>query len=275
VPAFITAFINGNLQSVQDTEKERSWYFEQVEESGLGNSKGYVHYGTFGFASRIVDSRTSETAYERRAYHSEEIPLFYEVWTPERTNSTFVAFQSFQGRSCVSLVMGAMQNAFEAANPDHLLRYSKLLPNDARGGLFAAAPVKRLRLIKRNAAGEIADRYSRGAVDANGVDLEVIISARRLRSLGPLGDMSTALRESADGVITHDGIDFEEAIAEINIGGRRRPVGIFGDNTNTGLIDVTEAVTRAEDGHPTFESLCGQSDVILQSFYEMILGSPA
>lgn len=266
---FLTKFVSEKVAAVQDDERERSWYFEQREENGPGNSKGYVKYGTYGFESDFVNTKTKKRNYRRQTDDVEEIPLFYEFWSPDTSNFTFAAFQSFQGRSCITMVMAYAKEAFEAANPGFYFRYRKLLPNDAGGSLYSGGPVKRLRLIKRNASGDITDRYFNDEAPTS-VDFEVRMTARRNKTLGDFASVAKSLTTGAAGVVLHDGIEFNEAIADVKIGGKYRPVGIFGGNSDAGVIDITSDVVRGSDGHPTFESLKVQCDAILSDFYEVL-----
>ena len=251
---------------------ERSWYFEEKEADGSGKSRGYVHYGTYGFASRMVDTVTQTTNYNRKVTDVEEVPLYYEFWTPDRGKHALVAFQSFQGRSCVSLVMSAMKAAFEAANPGFLLRYYKLLPNDRRGSLYGAAAVKRVHLIKRNASGDLASRVMN---EPRAVNMEIILSAHRKQSLGPLGEVTRAIRENVEGVVVYEGMAFDEVSADVKIGNRTLPVGIFGGDGNAGVIELTEVVTKGVDGHPTFDSMSEHTQNILVHFQSILSGAPA
>lgn len=273
LPDFLTTFVGANNKVIRNDDRERSWYFEQVEDNGAGKSLGYVHYGTFGFESNFVDANTQTKNYRRQVTDVEEIPLFYEMWCPSKGKSAFVGFQSFQGRSCIGLVISRMKEDFEAMNPGYLLRPTKLLPSDARGSLYSKAPVKRLRLIKRNASGDLPDRYF--GKKAPPLDLEIVLTARRKRSLGVFGEVGQIIRDNTEGVVLHDGIEFDEVKADIEIGGRTRPVGVFGDNGNAGVIDITEAIERGDDGHPTFDSLKDQSKQIIADFYGMITSTPA
>lgn len=270
VPTFLANFITGNAAAIHNTELERSWYFEE-KENDEGGSRGYVHYGTFGFESNFVNSATKKTNYRRKVDDVEEIPLFYETWHPAGSSFGLLAFQSFQGRSCISLVFHHMAAAFEAANPAYILRYKKLLPNDVKGSLYSTAPVKRLRLIKRNASSDDASRYFPGTKPSM-VDFEVSVSAKRKGTLGEFGAVTKGLHQNAAGVVVHDGIAFNEAIAEISVGGRLRRVGVFGSDTDAGVIDLTEAITLGADGHPTFASMKAESDVILTDFFNVLSG---
>ena len=267
-PAFITQFISAHTTPTQNDERERSWYFEQKEENGFGNSRGYVHYGTYGFESNFVDSRTKTRNYRRKVTDVEEIPLFYEFWCPPNSSHAFAAFQSFQGRSCIQLIMGRMQDTFEQQNPGFRLSYRKLLPGDVASSRYYSAPVKNFRLIKRHASADLAEVYLRHRPSAD-IDFEVAIRARRRSNLGLLGNFATALPTDVSGhVITHSGITFDEAIAEIRVGGRTRRVGVLGINSDAGAIDLSDVVTKGLDGHPTFESIKKESDALLKIFTE-------
>ncbi len=100
------------------------------------------------------------------------------------------------------------------------------------------------------------------------------MSARRRRNLGDLTSLLKSVKSGgAKSVITHDGIDFPEAVAEIRVGNRTRRVGVLGFNGDAGVIDVTDVIVRGSDGHPTFESLKKESDTILRDFYNTMEGS--
>ena len=267
-PEFFAKFVEENVAATQDDEKERSWFFEELEGDGEGNSRGHTHYGTFGFESNFIDIKTKKKNYRRKVNDIEEIPLFYEFWWPEEQPYLLASFQSFQGRSCIGLVMEKAQEWFATLNPGYVLKYRKLLPSEG-SVLYAKAPVKRLRLIKRNASHDVTDSYL-GKDAPDKVNFEVRLSAGRNGVLGPFGQITKTLKKSDAGLVLHDGIEFSEVYADVKIGGKYRPVGVFGGDTNAGVIDITDSVVKGADGHPTFESVCKQSDKILLDFFEVL-----
>jgi len=104
------------------------------------------------------------------------------------------------------------------------------------------------------------------------VDIELHISAKKNRSLGSLSNLLNSVKSKAENVILHEGITFPEAVAEIRVGDRTRRVGVFGVNNDTGLIDLTDAIIRGDNGHPTFESIKRESELILSDFYKTLAG---
>lgn len=271
VPKFIAKFLADHASVMQNDVAERSWYFEPKGTQEATCVRGYVHYGTFGFESNFIDTKTKQKKYRRLTTDVEEIPLFYEFWSPANASIGFAAFQSFQGRSCINLVMSRMRQKFEEANSGFTLSFRKILPNDAKGSALYSAPVKRLRLIRRKASSDIADRYfDNPSPDA--IDVEVTMSARRNKNLGNLSSLLKSIKSGASGVVTHDGLDFPEATADIRVGNRTRRVGVLGVNSDAGVIDLTDVIVRGPDGHPTFESIKKETNEILVDFHATLNG---
>lgn len=268
---FLAAFVASNTASREATadeaERDRRWHFAPHQSNAFGDSKGVVCYGISGFESDLIDSKTNKREFRRQTTHVEVIPLFYEFWFPSGVNHGFAVFQSFAARSCVELVSAKMRADFAAANPGFVLRFKKLLPTGA-GGIYDGAVVKGLRLIRRNASSDIADRYLNSAVGQS-VDFQIVISARRKGILGRLGDLTSSLKAANGGVIQHDGVIFEEAVAEIDFGGQRRRIGVLGSNSEAGVIDLTD-IRRASDGHPLFELISKESTSLLTDFQAAI-----
>jgi hypothetical protein len=271
LPDFLAAFVTQNVAAreatPEETDRDRRWYFEPHGSNTAHNNKGWVRYGISGFESDLVDSKTNKREFQRKTTHVEIIPLFYEFWFPSGFNHGFAAFQSFAARSCVELVSAKMRTDFANENPGFTLHFKKLLPTGV-GGIYDSAPVKGLRLIKRNASSDVADRYLNAQVGYP-IDFHIVINARRKGRLGRLGDLINSMKAAAGGVITHDGVTFDEAVAEIDFGGQRRRVGVLGSNSEAGVIDLTD-VKRSANGHPLFADISKESTSLLADFQGVI-----
>jgi len=269
-PNFLIRFGDRFPTSNQDEDLERSWHFEprDVKKSF---SQGYIRYGTFGFESDFVDTKTQEKTYRRETDHIEIIPLFYKIWHPAGADYILLAFQSFQGKSCINLVTSKMGELFASENPGFILKFKKLLPEGSGSSIYANSAVKRLRLIRKNAPSDIADSYL-GGLETENVDFEIIISAKRKDILGRLGILAGNLSAKRGGLVSHDGVAFEEAVAEIKVGGKIRRVGVFGPSGDAGVIDLSDSVKRGLDGHPTFASISRETDELLRDFQLTLSG---
>ena len=160
-----------------------------------------------------------------------------------------------------------MRTGFANRSPGFSLHFQKQLPIGA-GGIYDAAPVKGLRLIKRNASSDLADRYLHSGITQS-VDFQIVISARRKGVLGKLGDLTSSMKAANGGVIQHDGVIFGDAVAEIEFGGQRRRVGMLGSNSEAGVIDLTD-IKRAPDGHPVYATISQQATDLLADFQSVV-----
>ncbi len=266
--AFVSEFLDENIVANSETEMERTWFFEKDPNSKELDVFGHVHYGTYGFESNFKNNKTKKLNYRRKTTDVEEIPLYFQFVFPGGKNYALVVFQSFQGRSCVQIVLDRLKERFESLNSDLHLRTSKLMPSDAKGSIYNALPVKKLRLIKRNTSSDLADVHHGKAPST--VDVVLTVSARRSKSLGSFKAVASSVQH--DGVIIYDGIEFEQAIADIRIGNKTRPVGLFGDHSNAGVIDISESVVWGDDGHPTLESIRKEAKSILKDFIATMPG---
>jgi hypothetical protein len=168
--------------------------------------------------------------------------------------------------------MKKMKEVFESESPGCNLVFKKLMPFSMRGSAFYEAPIKRVRLIRRKTAVDPADAYL-GIGSGESIDMELILSARRRRHLGRLGTLKTRMPSDASGMIEYEGLEFDEAVAEIKLGNRMQKVGVFGHNSEAGVIDITHSVVKGTDGHPTFDSLQHETTILLTEFFKSINGS--
>lgn len=271
---FLTRFVDEHSaeEAVSDAEKERSYYFEPRETYGLGSIRGHVRYGTFGFESRIKKHKSKTVAYIRKSSDVEEIPLFFDAWSPPSEDFSILALQSYGGKSCVHLILFDMMRSFEALNPGFRLHAHKLLGNDSPQTLFARAPVKKITFVKHNAH---SDRFSsyRNGKPPKPIDIEVSYKAKRGGILGSLEEMGSAFIEDSKGLLSFEGMEFDEATAEVMIGNRRRPVGLIGPTSETGAIDVSPSIEYGLDGHPTYESILRESSDIATHFFKKLKAS--
>jgi hypothetical protein len=266
---FLNKFVTARTTPTE--EVQRSWFFSP-EPSALRTIHGLINYGTHGFESKLIDVKTKKHNYQRKSTDLEEIPLYFQFWLPEEQRYGFAAFQSFQGRSCINYIVRAADEAYSAAFKGYRLAFHKLLAGDLRDGGLGDAPVKELRLLKRDVPKDKADRYLNGT-SLNEVEYEVTLRAKRRRSLGVFNDFKKmAAKGQKTAVFTMDGVEFDEVKASVEFAGRRRMVGISGSGTDAGVIEVSDKVKRGSDGHPVFKSIADEVDELMETFFDAVNG---
>lgn len=268
---FLTDFIVQNSAGVHIQAEEKSWSIEQTSSQGRGESRGQISYGRYGYAASLRDVNTGKENYRRKRTDSEVLNLYYRFWLPPDERFIIAAFESFSGKSCISLVFEHMKEAFEALNNGFLLKMRRLMPAGATAHMYAGKPVKNLKLTTRSPSNDLADRLFRGKSQKT-KRMTVEIFAGRNSILGNFSDLVEGLPADASGILQYDGVEFEKAVATVMIGGKPQTVGVFGANSETGVIDVTENVLKDADGIPTYESVDREATLIMGAIYETLNG---
>lgn len=261
---FMTEFVGKKVEPTDESEAQRTWYFEPSKTESIRTVHGYISYGTHGFESKIKDRKTKKPKYLRQTDDLEEVPLYFQFWCPSDARCAFGAFQSFQGRSCVSFVQKSMSEAFRTKYPDYMLRFTVLAPANA---IDNEAPVKSITFTKPSTVADRADRSWFGK-SLDELEYEVTVRARRRGGmLARFKELKEILPADSDGFVEFDGATYEGVRADVKLGKKRRVVGIFGSGGDAGLIDVTETVKTDKNGHPTLDSLVKETDTLMETFF--------
>ncbi|WP_063980588.1 hypothetical protein [Bradyrhizobium sp.] len=263
---FFEHFLKKKTVPTVETSEPRTWFFEEKASNFERMVHGYINYGTHGFESKFKDVKTRKEKYLRKATDLEEIPLYFQLWSPDDTKFALMAFQSFQGRSCVTFVRTSLISEFEKGYPEYSLSFAAVTP---AASFLDASPVKTVTFLKPKALKDRADKYLLGA-PVDEVEYELTLKAKkRGSSLSTFRDLRKRFVDQK-GYVTFEGQQFESVKADIKVGGKRRTVGVYGSGYDAGLIDVSDQVKRSPSGHPTFESIATEVDDLMEEFYDGI-----
>ncbi|MDG4676173.1 hypothetical protein P9A16_34380 [Shinella sp. 838] len=264
---YVSDFVDRRNNPTSETDAQRTWFFEPVATQSIRTVHGYISYGTHGFESQLKDVKTKKSKYNRLSTDLEEIPLYFQFWVPSNAEYALVAFQSFQGRSCVSFIQSAMVLDFQQRYPDYSISFRVMAPASA---ISDVAPVKAVTFVKPRRYGDPADRPWKGKT-MDEVEYELTVrSKRRGGMLSTFKDLEKMFPPNPDGVVVFDGVEYEGAKADVKIGNKRRTIGVFGAGGDAGLIDITDTVKTARNGHPSFDSIAAEVDSLMETFFDGI-----
>ncbi|MGU3577081.1 hypothetical protein ACLBWZ_16320 [Brucellaceae bacterium C25G] len=262
---YATDFVNRKIVPTTESDAQRTWFFEPIETNSIRTIHGYINYGTHGFESRFKDIKTKKEKYKRQSSDLEEIPLYFQIWVPSSSTFAFIAFQSFQGRSCIGHVQKSLSIDFQTIHPDYALTFKVMAPDAA---IVDTAPVKSVTFLQPRKFSDSADGYFLGKkIDEYQYDV-TIRAKKRGGVLSTYKDLKTLVTPDASGFVEFDGDVYEGVKADVDIGKKRRVVGIYGSGLDAGLIDVTENVTTDKSGHPIFSSIAAEVDSLMEEFFD-------
>lgn len=249
--AFCPHFVKHHTSPIDPTSGfARAWYLAPEPSNGQ-TFEGWVMYGSTGFAADIVDRKSRAKQYSRKVTDMEVIPLYYRLWVPHGGDFALLGLQTFGQRSCVNRFRGALEATFRSTNAGYRIVFNPVAP--AQIAAYKKADVKKLSLIKHNYSSDAAENQL-GSKDEL-VDLNVSFTAKPRSHLGNLASFANRITSGQQAeVLNYADTDFDEATAEVMIGGKRRKVVLIGMSQNTGKFDLTDAVQRT-NGIPTLASI--------------------
>lgn len=233
------------------------WIFEKTEKLADGYL-AKLNYGKDGFGSDLIDGGSRKIKYKRQPTDVEVIPLLMRVWIPDDGHTIIWAFQSFGRYSCVGQIQIAFKSIFDKAYKEFTLDFLPLIP--AQISSFKSAPVKAV-MLRTNKSGDIADRQSSNG-DTETVFIESTIRPQRGKILGVFQDVIPKFKGANAKGRQFGGIEYDSAMATIDLGGKTRTVSLFGESRSTGLIDIHDDVKKSL-GHPTEDSYAKVVDALI------------
>ncbi|WP_299791586.1 hypothetical protein [uncultured Marivita sp.] len=244
----------GRALLFNDPARQRTYRAEMLED-GDDYFHGYIQYGMYGIASTInvgmVAPREDDDAplepremevIRRGALDVEEIPIYFMAYFPPGEVNAYIAFQTYQTRSCAMLVLGHVIQTFNQPR-EHLnqrLTVQKVMLSGEHDPAIRNAPVKEITLIRNRMNADRFNRYIRAGIEE--IKLRMTIAAVRGRSLGQYIGIFDQYRAREGDILLFDGIEFEKAVALVDVGGKRRKVNLIGYNSTAGSIDISDQV---------------------------------
>ena len=252
MPHFVARYSSAEDES---SEFPRPWFLKPAPSNGH-TFEGSIMYGSTGYATDIIDRKTRETNYNRQVSDIEIFPLYYRMWVPDNGDYALLGLQTFGQKSCVGRFQNALESGFRQTNSGFRINFAAVAPGEIAS--YQAAEVKKLSLTKRDYSSDAAENQlgDPGAL----VDLGVTFSAKRKSHLGNLKSFTKRVTAAAVGnVLEYNDTHFDEATAEILVGGKRRTITLVGISRNTGKFDLSDDVARGANGMPKFESISSET----------------
>lgn len=252
--AFCPYFVKHHTSPIDPTSGiARAWYLAPEPSNGQ-TFEGLVMYGSTGFAADIVDRKSRAKQYSRKVTDMEVMPLYYRLWVPHGGDFALLGLQTFGQRSCVNRYRGALEETFRRTNNGYRIVFNPVAP--AQLAAYKKADVKKLSLIKHDYSSDAAENQLGSKEEL--VDLNVSFTAKPRSYLGNLGSFTNRIKSGQRAeVLNYADTDFDEATAEVMIGGKRRKVVLIGMSQNTGKFDLTDAVQRS-NGVPRLASISAE-----------------
>lgn len=251
----------------KDTAMENVFSYNIVDFRTIRNAAGQVIYdilylriktGEFGEESEIVDSDTGETTHNKSVDEADVMPFGACVIVPSGEYTEGIVLTQSLGRNGITSIIKKKFNEYIREIDSQLrVMMTPIMPRQYMERLLTEGVLKSIRLISYGIPDDDAERL--------GIDRGVarVVQERVFRSpVGFVRNKYDAIMRCVRGEIAYNTIveidDFEidDFKMEFSFGKRRKTISMRGLERLVVNEDVTDDV-EVENGHPTFDSLCG------------------
>ena len=262
----ILELIRDTLQGLRlvQTYGSTSYRVNELNENDRELS-GWIDVGPTGRTSSVVETGTGVVAHNVTRTQSDMIPLYFYFQVPAHTTEAYVALHKNGQHSPKTFLQGRLVEKFQdLVQGNFRFQMSPMNHGEALRQYIEEGDLKKIRFIKREVAGDVAENVNEHD-DVDGgeeVEVEYSIKARRNKSLGGAVDWLNGkfgLAPVVYGQARYDELsnEFDVIKTEFKIGNKSRVVRInFNNPANIGAeVDLDGQIEIDLSGHPRYDSI--------------------
>ncbi len=236
---------------------------------------GIIETGQFGRESDIVDIKTHKTVHHKKTTEADMLPFYFMAEIPQGTDEGFLILQRSGNYGIRQFLSQMVTTKFEAENDDHSVVIFAL----AEAGDIAryqAGRIESIRFIRFKVSTDVTDCFDKGHQEEPG-RIELVVYARRKHHL-PLGErlhQFFSKNKSLPQLFALDEHNFKYDDIKVTsrVGSARRTVDLANPKKLRSYHDVTDSVTMTTAGHPKFESIHQQAELLMERIKEQTYGN--
>ncbi|WP_152032626.1 hypothetical protein [Ereboglobus luteus] len=256
----------GKLQTkkINDPSSKKVLSAKQVT-SKSPNFEGLVITGEYGYETELLDVKGKKKPYQRSTTEAELLPFYFRYYIPKTGDSSVLLLQRF-GTSGVRKTLGNnLLPEFEKQFSGVKLFITPLIPDGLldklmNGGLHA------ITLRKNTLPSDVCDQLNERSIEAGRMD--VVITAKHGHVFSAILNKIKNILIGNDyapiyDVIRIKGFAHDKTLVDIELGGKKRRIDLSNLTKLRAIIDITDDIKVAPNGHPEFESISSETKKIM------------
>lgn len=234
--------------------------------------EGLIETGDYGYESDLVDVGTGSQTHHRQINEAELLPFYYLFEVPEGQDEGILLLQRFQQFGVRHALVPELQAAFRSAFKAYRLIVNPIVTGDAWRAYIDNSDLKAVHFIRYQTPTDIADAYDQAHREDAG-QAEFVLHSRRGRSLPLRGRIADAIagRRQVTNIIEIPNFDYDRVKVVVQQGATERVLLLDKPQARV-TFDITDRVTTAPNGHPTFASVSQVAKEIVTELRDMMGG---
>jgi hypothetical protein len=200
-------------------------------------------------------------------------PFYFLFSIPEKKDEGVVILQRTGQFGIRKLVGQELRSLFEQKYPAYTASIQPLIPEEVVRKTLERGIVTKLRFIHFGVYKDIADAYDKHDHREEVGNMQLVVSARRGKSLPLIGRVKDVLSKKRElqSMIELPAFPYETVRVEVNVNGRKRTVDLGNLARARAYYDVDQDVKRGLNGQPVFKSIDTVARDLLAEIFDQLL----
>lgn len=219
---------------------------ELHQEKGSRILTGTIESGQYGNESKIKDADTQKVVHTKTVKQADMWPFYFLISLPEKKDEGIVILQRMGQFGIRKLVGKELKGLFEKKYPTFTPMINPLMPEEVVKKTLEKGIVTKVRFVRFGVHKDIADAYDKHDHTEEIGSMQLVVSARRGKSLPLLGRVKDVLskKRQLQNMIELPDFPYETVKVETNVNGRKRTVDLGNLQKVRAYYDVDHDVKR-------------------------------
>jgi|GEM_PF-3730961 len=260
ISASLQPLTKGNWKEI--TKKSLSAHFTNNSNDQI---KGIIKVGEYGTSNDLIDTNTGQPAFNKKTFHAEQIPFYFEIRVPVGSSRGFFVTER-QGVHGVSSIIGdIIRDYFVQKFPDYVVDINTIVPDFIFDQMLANGTPKSVTFVKNSIPSDFADIVSGKRKNTKG-RVEVKISSSDLAIFRKSAVRQTIKsKKDINTLYSFSPFEPDDVKMKIEIGGKTRTISLQKVSLGRSSFDISNNISYLATGYGDPSSIAKESHSIMKT----------
>lgn len=221
---------------------------------------GVVMYGEAGTSETVVSVKNGRFRYTKSKDDAPLKPFFFKFYIPEKAQVGFFIVENIGSSGISSIIQKKLLNFYSQKDTDAVLKIQPVgISELADSAMEKSQGVKKITLRGISNSNFNLSQLAGDNVTNKDCSIDYVIKAKGSLFQNKLFNKLRMTKNESTSFYEIDGNNFTDISVTMNIDGHERTLSVGQFSRLGSSIDITDKVTKGNDGYPTLESLNEQA----------------
>lgn len=226
--------------------------------------EGVIMYGEAGTSEPVVNVNNGKFRYTKSKDDAPLKPFFFKFYIPENAQVGFFIVENIGSSGISSIIQTRLLNFYNQKDNDAILKIQPVgISELADSAMEKSKGVKKITLRGISNSNFNLSQLAGDNVTNKDCSIDYVIKAKGSLFQSKLFNRLRMTKNEDTSLYEIDGNNFADISVTMNIDGHERTLSVGQFSRLGASIDITNKITKGDDGYPTYESLNQQAMTLI------------